>query len=166
MKTGAPPTHPVRLGPSSTLTRCTVATRPCASRSTVLPRAEETTVTVWKQGRSLSCGVCLDRRSRYFAVISNIATVVRIVCHCSITGGINTSAGTDCYSSCFVAWLFSIPITFKIISETDLLEQLCVLPHLEVADQTCYLTQSQHTDTELYCPSADPRTPGIWQESH
>ena len=32
----------------------------------------------------------------------------------------------------------------------------------EVADQTCYLTQSQFTDTGPTSPSADPTKPGSW----
>ena len=42
----------------------------------------------------------------------------------------------------------------------------CCHTEIEVADQTFYLTQSQHTDTGLTCPSADPISPGAWQGSH
>ena len=35
---------------------------------------------------------------------------------------------------------------------------------IEVADQTCYLTQSQHTDTGPAKTSTDPTTPGVWQD--
>ena len=37
---------------------------------------------------------------------------------------------------------------------------------IEVADQTFNLTESQYTDTWPTSPSADPITPGAWQESH
>ena len=37
---------------------------------------------------------------------------------------------------------------------------------MEVADQTCCLTQSQqHTDSRPASPGADPMTPGAWQGS-
>ena len=42
----------------------------------------------------------------------------------------------------------------------------CCHTVIEVADQTCYLTQSQYTDTGPTSPSADPITPGAWQGSH
>ena len=42
----------------------------------------------------------------------------------------------------------------------------CCHTEIEVADQTCYLTQSQYTDTGPTSPSADPITPGAWQGSH
>ena len=37
---------------------------------------------------------------------------------------------------------------------------------IEAADQTFYLTQSQHTDTGPTSSSTDPVTPGAWQSSH
>ena len=37
---------------------------------------------------------------------------------------------------------------------------------IEVADQTCYVTQSWYIDTALTNPSADPTTPCAWQGSH
>ena len=42
----------------------------------------------------------------------------------------------------------------------------CCHTEIEVADQTFYLTQSQHSDTGPTSPSADPVTPGAWQGSH
>ena len=36
----------------------------------------------------------------------------------------------------------------------------CCHTEIEVADQTCHLTQSQYTDTELTSPSTDAVTPG------
>ena len=42
----------------------------------------------------------------------------------------------------------------------------CSHTEIEVADQTVYLTQSQHTDTGPTSPSTDPITPGAWQGSH
>ena len=42
----------------------------------------------------------------------------------------------------------------------------CCHTEIDVADQTCYLTQSQYTDTGPTSPSADPITPGAWQGSH
>ena len=42
----------------------------------------------------------------------------------------------------------------------------CCHTEMEVADQTFYLTQSQYTDTGPTSPSADPITPGAWQEIH
>ena len=43
----------------------------------------------------------------------------------------------------------------------------CVCCHtkMKVAEQTCYLTQSQYTDPRPTSPSADPITPGAWQGS-
>ena len=41
----------------------------------------------------------------------------------------------------------------------------CCHTEIEVADQTFYLTQSQYTDTGPTSPSADPITPGTWQDS-
>ena len=37
---------------------------------------------------------------------------------------------------------------------------------IEFADQTFHLTLSQYTDTGPTSPSADPKTPGVWQGSH
>ena len=42
----------------------------------------------------------------------------------------------------------------------------CCHTEIEVANQTFYLTQSQYTDTGSTSPSADPVTPGAWQDSH
>ena len=42
----------------------------------------------------------------------------------------------------------------------------CCHTKIEVADQTCYLTQSQYTDTGPTSPNADPIMPGAWQGSH
>ena len=39
----------------------------------------------------------------------------------------------------------------------------CCQTEIEAVDQTFYLTQSQYTDTGPTSPSADPRTPGVWQ---
>ena len=39
----------------------------------------------------------------------------------------------------------------------------CCYTEIEAADQTCYLTQSQYTDTGPTSPSADPIMPGVWQ---
>ena len=52
----------------------------------------------------------------------------------------------------------------KFIPRTDLLRQLHVLPHWErcVANQTCYLTQSQYTDTRQTGLGADPRHLSRW----
>ena len=53
------------------------------------------------------------------------------------------------------------------LSGMDLLWQLYVLPHWDrTADQTCYLTQSQYTDTRPTSPSTDPVMSGTWQGSH
>ena len=41
----------------------------------------------------------------------------------------------------------------------------CCHTEIEVADQACYITQSQNTDTGPTSPSADPITPGTWQNS-
>ena len=65
-----------------------------------------------------------------------------------------------------VCWLLNVPVTCECISGTDLRRQLYVLPHLEVADPTFHLTQSQYTDTEPTSPSTDPITPGALQGSH
>ena len=51
------------------------------------------------------------------------------------------------------------------ISGTGLRQQFFVLPHWDVAGQTCYLTLSQYADTRPTSPSADPVTPGAWQDS-
>ena len=42
----------------------------------------------------------------------------------------------------------------------------CCHTEIETADQTFYLTQSQHTDTGPTSPSTDPITPGAWQSRH
>ena len=42
----------------------------------------------------------------------------------------------------------------------------CCHTEIEVADQTLYFTQSQHTDTGPTSPSAHPITSGAWQGSH
>ena len=44
----------------------------------------------------------------------------------------------------------------------------CTCRHIEieVADQTFYLIHSQYTDTGPTGPTADPITPGTWQNSH
>ena len=42
----------------------------------------------------------------------------------------------------------------------------CCHTEIEVADQTFYLAQSQHTDNGPTSPNADPITPGAWQCSH
>ena len=39
---------------------------------------------------------------------------------------------------------------------------MCCHTETEVADQTCYLTQSRHTDTSPTSHSVDPVTPGAW----
>ena len=43
---------------------------------------------------------------------------------------------------------------------------MCWHTEIEVADYTFYLTQSQCIDTGGTGPSADPITPGAWQDSH
>ena len=43
---------------------------------------------------------------------------------------------------------------------------MCCHTEIELADQTFYLTQSQHTDTGLTSTSTDPIIPGAWQGSH
>ena len=73
----------------------------------------------------------------------------------------------DVRESLLVGWLLNVPATCKCISGTDLLGQVtCCHNVIEVADQTFYLTQSQYTDAGLTIPSADPRTPGVWEGSH
>ena len=42
----------------------------------------------------------------------------------------------------------------------------CYYTEIEVADQTCYLTQPQYTDTGPTSSSADPMWPGACQGSH
>ena len=41
--------------------------------------------------------------------------------------------------------------------------RMCCHTDIEEADQTCYLTQSQYTDTGSTSPGSDPITPGAWQ---
>ena len=65
-----------------------------------------------------------------------------------------------------VRCLLNVPATCKCISGMDLLSFTCCHTEIEVADLTSYLTQSQHTDTGLTSPSADPIMPGAWQDSH
>ena len=43
---------------------------------------------------------------------------------------------------------------------------MCCHTQTEDADQTCYLTQSQYTDTRPTIPSTDPITPAAWQGRH
>ena len=52
----------------------------------------------------------------------------------------------------------------KRISGTDLLRQNCHTG-IEIAGQTCYLTQSQYVDTWPTSPSTDPVTSNAWQVS-
>ena len=42
----------------------------------------------------------------------------------------------------------------------------CCHADTEVADQTCYIAQSQYTDTGPNSPSADPIIQDAWQGSH
>ena len=42
----------------------------------------------------------------------------------------------------------------------------CCHTEIEIEDQTCYLTQSQCTNTRPTSPSADPILPDAWQGSH
>ena len=39
----------------------------------------------------------------------------------------------------------------------------CCHTEIEVADQTCYLTLSQYTDTQPTSPNTYARAPGMWQ---
>ena len=64
----------------------------------------------------------------------------------------------------FFGWLYAL-VTSQCISGTDLL-CTCCHTQIEVVDQTIYLTQSRFTDTGPISPSADPMTPGAWQDSH
>ena len=56
--------------------------------------------------------------------------------------------------------------------QTDRQRRICVKNYtrchteMDTADQTCYLTQSQYTDTGLTSPSTDPIRPGAWQGRH
>ena len=53
------------------------------------------------------------------------------------------------------------------VSQGQICSDNCTCCHTEteVADQTCYLTQSQYTDTRPTCPCDDLITPGTWQGS-
>ena len=42
----------------------------------------------------------------------------------------------------------------------------CCHIEIEGEDQTCYLNQSQSTDTRPTSPSTDPISPGTWQDKH
>ena len=42
----------------------------------------------------------------------------------------------------------------------------CCHTEIKAADQAFHLTQSQYTDNGPTSPSADPITPGAWQDSH
>ena len=44
-------------------------------------------------------------------------------------------------------------------------KRTCCHAETEVADQTCYLTQSQYNDSGPTSPIADPITPGAWHWS-
>ena len=46
---------------------------------------------------------------------------------------------------------------------TEIAAQTLYPTHIEAADQTLHLTQSQYTDTGPTSPSADHLTPGAWQ---
>ena len=52
------------------------------------------------------------------------------------------------------------------ISQGRICSDNCTYRHTEIENQTCYLTQSQYTDTGPTSPSADPISPGAWQGSH
>ena len=61
--------------------------------------------------------------------------------------------------------MFNLPR--QCVSGTDLLRHLhVVLTEIKVVDQTCYLTQSQYTDTGPTSPSADLVTPDARQGIH
>ena len=69
-----------------------------------------------------------------------------------------------------VACLLNVPATCYCISGRDLPRIFLIYffswhTEIEVADQTLYLTQSQHTGTGPVSPSADPITPGAGQGS-
>ena len=67
-----------------------------------------------------------------------------------------------------VDWLLNVPATCYSVSQGQICTDsfTCCDTEIEVADQTFYLTQSQHTDTGPTSPSADPIMPGAWQGSH
>ena len=54
------------------------------------------------------------------------------------------------------------------VSQGRICSDNCICCHTEkeAADQACYLSQSQYTDTGPTSPSADPIRPGSWQDSH
>ena len=76
----------------------------------------------------------------------------------------------DCWYEPFVGWLVACLKSQKqaYVSQERNCSDNCTCCHteIEVADQTCYLTQSQYTDTGPTSPSADPKTPGAWQVGH
>ena len=65
----------------------------------------------------------------------------------------------------FTGSFLNVPATCLCISGTDLFTGNCAYCHTEtdVADQTCYLFQSQQTDISQAYPSIHPSTLGAWQ---
>ena len=65
---------------------------------------------------------------------------------------------------CFhFSWLLNVPVSQGQIYCDH---SMCCHTETEVTDQTCYPTQSQHTDTSPTSPSTEPITPGTRQGSH
>ena len=54
------------------------------------------------------------------------------------------------------------------VSQGRIFSDSCTCCHtdIKVADQICYLAQSQYTDIMPTSPNADPITPGSWHGSH
>ena len=63
---------------------------------------------------------------------------------------------------CFSGWLLNIPT----MCEMDHIDYcLCSYAEMKATGQTCYLTQSQYTDTRPTSYSPGNRMPGAWQGS-
>ena len=111
------------------------------------------------------------------ASISNRKTTIAILSKATITSTTTTTTRTTTTTTTTTTatinpvrcWLPNVPTTCLCISSTDLLRQLCSCYteiRTEVADQTCYLIQTQYLDTGLTSLSTDPTTPGAWQGNH
>ena len=75
---------------------------------------------------------------------------------------VTTSSTIVCWLVCLTSQQHASVSQGRICSDNF----TCCHTEIQVADQTFYLTQSQHTDTGPTSPSAAPITPGAWQGSH
>ena len=98
-------------------------------------------------------------------------TTIWLLCYRSVS----TTARLECkYVKTFFSNLREIGVGRLTTQQHASVSQGQICPHngtcchteIEVADQTCYLIQSQYADSGPASPSTDTITPGAWQGSH